>query len=59
MSVPAYSRDTSCFDGYGKEPGPKISNTGRLMSDGTNGEPRITHETRSKNITVRLWKRIN
>ena len=28
-------------------------------SDGTNGEPRVTHETRSKNVTVRLWKRIN
>ena len=28
-------------------------------TDGTNGEPRITHENRSKNITVRLWKRIN
>ena len=27
--------------------------------DDNYGEPRVTHETRTKNMTVRLWKRIN
>lgn len=35
-----------------------IYNTTNIESDGTHGTPRIDDETRSKNITVRLWKRI-
>lgn len=33
--------------------------TGEPVTDGTNGNPRISMETRPRNITVRLWKRIN
>lgn len=30
-----------------------------LLSDGIHGTPRVDSETRPKNMTVRLWKRIN
>ena len=35
------------------------SQTTRPVSDGVNGTPRTGNETRSKNTTVRLWKRTN
>lgn len=40
--------------GYGN----KALSTGEPMTDGKNGTPRIDSETRPKNTTVRLWKRI-
>lgn len=33
--------------------------TSSIVSDGANGIPRISAETRGKNTTIRLWKRIN
>ena len=35
-----------------------ITETGSPITDGVNGEPRYGKETRSKNISVRYWKRI-
>lgn len=29
-----------------------------IVTDGTNGTPRVGDETRGKNLTVRYWKRI-
>lgn len=45
--------------GYGSTGSNKISNTKEAISDGTHGTPRIDYETRSRNMTVRLWKRIS
>lgn len=35
------------------------SDTSDPIDDGVNGTPRTGTETRSKNATVRLWKRIS
>ena len=34
------------------------TNTTSIVTDGTNGTPRIGNETRPVNFTVQLWKRI-
>ena len=38
---------------------PNTRTTTDIVFYGHNGVPRVANETRSKNITVRLWKRIN
>lgn len=55
----AFHADGAHNEGYGQLSGFKFKNTTHAISDGTHGTPRIDYETRSKNITVRLWKRIN
>jgi hypothetical protein len=37
----------------------KLTKTGDPTDDGVNGTPRTGKETRSKNATVRLWKRVS
>ena len=46
---PTYSRPTYQYS----------SNTSAVVSDTTNGTPRVGNETRGKNLTVRYWKRIS
>lgn len=59
LPVVAHSYNASCDGGYGSTYSPDVRSTTTPISDGKNGTPRIHNETRSKNITVRLWKRIN
>ncbi len=43
----------------GTRTGATYGSTGEILTDGENGEPRYGAETRSKNISVKIWQRIS
>lgn len=53
------NRNGSSEDFYNTYPeSSRVNYTIGIVTDGTNGTPRVGSETRSKNITVKYWKRI-